>query len=119
MATLLYIEDDQSLRQLVRLLIARRDNMTLLEAETGKEGIVLARHHLPDAILIDISLPDIQGGDVLRQLREDETTRHIPAIAISGNAIEETRATTPDFDAYLGKPINIQALYAAIDLALG
>ena len=118
MATILYIEDDQSLRQLVRLLISRRDNMTLLEAETGEEGIELARQHLPDTVLIDISLPDIQGGDVLKRLREDETTRHIPAIAISGNGIEETRTTSPDFDAYLAKPVNIQALYAAIDLVL-
>lgn len=119
MTTLLYIEDNEAIRQLVRLILSRRSDIEMFEAETGKEGLRLAFTIAPDLLLIDITLPDMTGSDVLKQLREQEGTATIPAIAISGNAIEDTRHTAPGFDAYLAKPVNIKALYAAIDSLIG
>lgn len=115
MATLLYIEDSEANRQLVKFIIARRNDLDLIDAETGSEGLALAFSHRPDIILLDISLPDMSGNDVLRQLRDNPETAKTPVIAISGNSVLDTRANSPGFQDYLGKPINVQALYLTLD----
>lgn len=115
MATVLYIEDDESIRNLVKMIMARRNDITLLEAATGTEGLALASSAQPDIILLDISLPDMDGSEVLKQLRENPNTTATPVIAISGNSATNTRLTAPGFQEYLTKPVNIPALYAAID----
>ena len=115
MATILYIEDDEAIRQLVRLILERRSNIKLFEAATGREGLSLAFSVQPDLILLDISLPDMDGGQVLKILQNNTDTASIPVIAISGNSVIETQLTTPGFQQYLPKPIIIQDLYAAID----
>lgn len=115
MATILYIEDDEAIRQLVRLILARRSDIRFHEAATGKEGLSLAFTVRPDLILLDISLPDMDGSEVLKMLRSNTDTSSIPVIAISGNSVTETQLTIPGFQDYLAKPINIQALYTAID----
>lgn len=114
-ATILYIEDDEAIRQLVRLILERRSNIKLFEAATGREGLSLALTVQPDLILLDISLPDMDGSEVLKMLRNNTHTAVVPVIAISGNSVMETRLTAPGFQEYLAKPINIQDLYAAID----
>ncbi|WP_419176590.1 response regulator [Desulfosediminicola sp.] len=118
MATVLYIEDNLANRKLVQLLIARRSDLELISAETGREGLCLAHTYLPDIILLDISLPDIQGDQVLKQLRDNSQTSQIPVIAISGDGIEETRLRFPEFQAYLEKPVDIQMFYDTIDALL-
>lgn len=118
MATVLYIEDNLANRKLVQLLIARRSDLELISAETGREGLCLAQTYLPDIILLDISLPDIQGDQVLKQLRGNSQTSQIPVIAISGDGIEETRLRFPEFQAYLEKPVDIQMFYDTIDALL-
>src|SRR5262249_6305074 len=74
MHTLLYVEDNPANLKLVEQLIARRVNMRLLTAMTGALGVELARTSLPDVIVMDIHLPDINGIDALRLLREDPKT---------------------------------------------
>ena len=118
MATVLYIEDNLANRKLVQLLIARRSDLELISAETGREGLRLAQTYLPDIILLDISLPDIQGDQVLKQLRGNSQTSRIPVIAISGDGIEETRLRFPEFQAYLEKPVDIQMFYDTINALL-
>lgn len=115
MKTILYIEDNEAIRDLVRLILARRNNIEMFEAETGSEGLQLAFTITPDLILVDITLPDMTGDEVLKQLRKQEKTAVIPTVAISGNAIDDTRHSSPGFDAYLEKPVNIKSLNATID----
>jgi CheY-like chemotaxis protein len=115
---LLYIEDNEAIRDLVRLILARRDNIEMFEAETGGEGLQLAFTIAPDLILVDITLPDMTGNEVLKQLRAEDTTAAIPTVAISGNSIVDTSHSSPGFDAYLEKPVNITKLYATIDRLL-
>ena len=55
-----------------------------LEAADGEAGLDLAARHVPDVILLDLALPERTGEDVLRALKEDERTRHIPVLVISG-----------------------------------
>ncbi|MEP6938115.1 MAG: PAS domain S-box protein, partial [Chthoniobacterales bacterium] len=81
--TILYIEDNDSNFQLVEQVLARRATVNLLSAVEGRVGLELARKHRPDLILLDLHLPDIDGGEVLEQLRSDDRTRTIPVIVIS------------------------------------
>ncbi len=118
--TILYIEDDIAIRQLVRLILERRENLLMLEAETGSQGLSLAEEHRPDMILLDLSLPDFSGFDVLKQIRESSTTRTIPVIAVSGSSApaDITRGLSAGFANYLKKPIDVESLNKAIDEAI-
>ena len=118
--SLLYVEDNLANMQLVEQLIARRPDLRLLSAADGRQGIALARSHLPEVILMDINLPGLNGFQVLKILREDPLTAHIPVLALSANAmatdIEKGRAA--GFKRYLTKPIKVNELMAALDMAL-
>ncbi len=118
--SLLYVEDNRANMQLVEQLIARRPDLRLLSAADGRQGIALARSHLPEVILLDINLPGLNGYQVLKILREDPLTAHIPVLALSANAmatdIEKGRAA--GFNRYLTKPIKVNELMAALDMAL-
>lgn len=115
--TILYIEDDSAVRQLVKFILQRRGHLQLLEAETGTEGIRLATEHQPDIILLDLSLPDISGFEVLKQLQADPDVRSIPVIAVSGNSSPRDieKGLSAGFIHYLGKPITVTGLDAVID----
>jgi hypothetical protein len=76
--TVLYVEDNMANLQLVEQLIARRPDLLLLSAKTGKLGIELARAHQPDVILMDINLPGISGIQALEIIHADPVTAHIP-----------------------------------------
>ena len=118
--TLLYVEDNLANMELVAQLIARRANLRLLRAEDGVRGIVLARTHLPDVILMDINLPGISGLHALSLLREDPLTRHIPILALSANAMPRDieKGLEAGFYRYLTKPIKIGEFMEALDQSL-
>jgi CheY-like chemotaxis protein len=85
--TLLYVEDNPANLVLVQLIIARHPDMQLLTAMNGNSGIEIACASLPDVIMMDINLPDINGYEALKILHSDPDTAHIPVIAISANAM--------------------------------
>lgn len=118
--TLLYVEDNPANLSLVEQLVARRPELRLLTAVTGKLGLELARANLPELVLMDINLPDTSGIEVLGELRVDPTTAHIPVVAISANATPHdiARGLKVGFLRYLTKPIRIAEFYAALDDAL-
>ncbi|TRZ56436.1 MAG: response regulator [Rhodocyclaceae bacterium] len=118
--TVLYVEDNPSNLDLVEQLIARRPGLKLLSATDVNGGILLARSHLPAAILMDINLPGISGLDAMSILRADPATRHIPIIAVSANAVPRDieRGLGAGFFAYVTKPIKVSAFMAALDAAL-
>ena len=118
--TLLYVEDNRANRELVEQLIARRPGMRLLSAADGMRGILLARLHLPELILMDINLPGISGLQALKILREDPATRHIPVLALSANALprDVARGMEAGFFRYLTKPVKVAELMAALDAGL-
>ncbi|MET3106371.1 signal transduction histidine kinase/CheY-like chemotaxis protein [Oxalobacteraceae bacterium GrIS 2.11] len=118
--TLLYVEDNQTNLNLVEQLIARRSDLKLLAAKTGRSGVQMARDHLPDLILMDIQLPDISGLDALRLLLAMPETAHIPVMALSANAASNDieLGLKAGFLRYLTKPINISEFMSAIDAVL-
>ena len=118
--TLLYVEDNPANLALVAQLIARRDDLQLMTAVTGHLGILLAKQHQPDVILMDINLPGMSGYGALKILRDDPATSHIPVIALSANAIPRDieKGISAGFFNYLTKPIMVREFMDALDVAL-
>jgi CheY-like chemotaxis protein len=118
--TLLYVEDNPANLKLVEQLIARRTDIRLLTAVTGKLGIELARASRPEVILMDINLPGISGTDAMKILRGDPATAHIPVLALSANAIPRDieAGLEAGFFRYLTKPIKVNEFMEALDVAL-
>ena len=118
--TLLYVEDNPANMQLVERIIGRRRDLRLLSAVDGNRGVELARACLPDVILMDINLPGISGIEAMRILGDDPSTRHIPVIALSANAMPRDiqKGLDAGFFRYLTKPIKVSDLTEALNLAL-
>jgi len=93
------------------------EDFQLITAETGEESVEMAVKEHPDLILMDISLPGIDGYEAMQQIRSNEATSNIPVIAISGNALQEDidRALSLGFYDYLTKPINLEVLLQIIE----
>ena len=118
--TLLYVEDNPANLMLVEQIIEGRAHIRMLSAHEGNLGIALARAHIPDVILMDINLPGISGFQVLKMLREDPLTMHIPVLAISANAMPRDieKGLKAGFFRYLTKPIKVNEFLNALDDAL-
>lgn len=117
---ILYIEDDYSNRQLVRLLLDMRPNIELIEAETAMAGLKHALQSPFDIILLDLSFPDISGYEVLRKLQNSELHKTTPVIAVSGNNMPDDieRGKQAGFFAYLTKPLDVSELSVLLDHTL-
>jgi len=118
--TLLYVEDNPANLTLVEQIIADYPHIRMLSARDGKQGIALARAHLPDVILMDINLPGISGIEALNILRKDPATAHIPVVALSANAMlyDIEKGLEAGFFRYLTKPIKVNEFMSALDDAL-
>jgi PAS domain S-box-containing protein len=115
--SVLYIEDNPVNVLLVEELLRMRPGIRFHAATTGLAGVAQAARLLPDLILIDIQLPDIDGFEVLRHLRQQEGTAATPCIALSANAMPEDieRARSAGFCDYWTKPIDFANFLAALD----
>ena len=118
--TLLYVEDNPANLMLVQDLIARRPDICLLSAMDGITGVEMALANLPDAILMDINLPGINGIRVLEILRADTRTAAIPVVALSANAMPRDieKGLEAGFFRYLTKPIKVNEFMETLDLVL-
>ncbi len=114
MKTLLIVEDVAlNLDLLVQLL---EDDFHLLTATDGAKGLKLAEDEKPDLILMDLSLPEIDGWEATRRLKANAALRHIPVIALTAHAMQgdEERALASGCDDYLSKPIDEELLFAKL-----
>jgi CheY-like chemotaxis protein len=116
----LVVEDNDKNRKLVRDVLMHR-GYEVIEAETGEDGVRLAKERRPRLILMDIQLPGIDGIEALRQLRADEATRGIPVIAVTASALDRDRKKimAAGFDGYQGKPLSVKAFMAAVEAVFG
>jgi len=111
--TILVIEDDPIFAETLRKTVHHKGCQCLI-ATTGEEGLKLARIHQPNAVLLDINLPDIDGREVFATLKKEEKTAHIPSYFISAhNAQRDTLAKGAI--GYLTKPVNQGQLNEAMD----
>src|SRR5439155_10261454 len=87
-----------------------------IEAETGEEGVRLARERLPALVLMDIQLPGIDGIATLGQLRADPATRAIPVVAVTASVMTHDRQKimAAGFDGYQSKPIKVKEFLEAV-----
>ena len=115
--TVLYIEDNPANLRLVTQLLGRRADIKVLSAEEPVSGLELAKQYKPDLILLDINLPGINGFEVLKRLREQDSIRDKPIIAVSANAMPKDikRGLEAGFDDYVTKPIDINMLLQTVD----
>jgi PAS domain S-box-containing protein len=115
--TVLYIEDNPSNLQLVEHLLNRRPGVTLISAMRPQLGLDLAAEHCPDLILLDLDLPDMPGQEVLRRLRADPKTAHVPIVILSADARPAliTQLLEEGARAFLTKPLDINELLALVD----
>ena len=113
---ILVVEDDSKSRKLVRDLLTVK-GYTLVEAETGEEGVRLAQERRPGLVLMDIRLPGIDGIQALERLRAEVATREIPVMAMTASVMAGDRRKVLDagFDAFLSKPIKIRDFLAAVE----
>jgi DNA-binding response OmpR family regulator len=118
--TVLYVEDNPANLRLVELLLGQRPGVRLITASDGRAGLALARERRPDLILLDLHLPDIEGVALLRAIREDASLAQTPVIVLSAEADAHLPAQMRAAGAqgYLGKPIDFQQFFAAIDASL-
>ena len=118
--TLLLVEDNPSNVRVMEKALSRRPDLKLVHAHTGELALSLALTHVPDLVLLDLNLPDLDGGQVLAELRANKSTAHIPVIVVSADAtarqMNRLRAAGA-FD-YITKPIDIEKLFSAIDACL-
>jgi hypothetical protein len=113
----LYIEDNAVNMMIVSELLAQRAQYEFHGATDGSSGVAMARSLQPALVLIDMQLPDFDGIEVLRRLRDDPVTAHLTCVALSANAMPEDvqRARDAGFVDYWTKPIDLTEFTKAVD----
>lgn len=117
---IVYVEDDPINAHLLSGIIDKMTNHNLMIARTGTEGLKLILHQLPDLVLLDINLPDMDGYEVLEKMRANPQTKNIPAIAITANAMmnDVDRGERAGFNDYMVKPVKTYELLKSIEVIL-
>ncbi|NOY69778.1 MAG: response regulator [Deltaproteobacteria bacterium] len=105
--TILIVEDDTQNRKLVKELLATR-GYRIIEAENGKQGVVLAAEKKPDLILMDVQMPVMNGLDAMKIIKADDDTKSIPVILLTAFAMKEDkeRFCKSGCDGYITKPMD-------------
>ena len=109
----LIVDDDDRNRKLARDVLGFAGVETL-EASSGQEAIVLAGEHLPDLVLLDLRLPDLDGAEVLRRLQTMPATAAIPVVALTAVSGARGTLTAAGFAGSIEKPFDIEELPAAV-----
>ena len=119
-STILYIEDNSANLMLIEHFFESLDNLKLITAINGEQGLQEAITNIPDIILLDINLPDISGYDVLCNLKKNASTKHIPVIAVTAKAMQNDidKGLSQEFTEYVTKPVDLKKLQSIINLVL-
>ncbi len=112
---ILVVEDQEDNRRILRDLLTAH-GYRIFEAATGAEGVKLAEAHVPDLILMDIQLPDLDGYEATRRIRGNAALSAIPIIAVTSYALsgDEAKARDAGCDDYVSKPFSPRALLSKV-----
>jgi len=115
MNRILLVEDNEMNRDMLSRRLQRR-NFEVITAIDGQEGIETAEFQMPDLILMDMSLPLIDGWEATRQLKANAKTSHIPILALTAHAMdgEREKALAAGCDEYDTKPVELDRLLQKI-----
>jgi two-component system, OmpR family, response regulator VicR len=115
--TVVCIEDEPGVIELIRLILERR-GLEVVGAENGPEGLAAIRQSHPMLVLLDLMLPGMDGWEVYRRMKADEAMKNIPVIVVTAKAegIDEVLAKhIAKVDDYIKKPFSLQELWQSID----
>ena len=115
--TILVVEDTAEIREVWRRVLTT-EGFTVLQAGDGVDGIRQARLHKPDLIVMDITLPLLDGISAVRELKADPATAHVPVVFVSGDAFAARRARAVGGAAFLAKPVRLADLIGTISRTL-
>lgn len=119
MTKVLVIDDDQGVHAIINVIVKKHiPDCDFLSAYNGEDGLEIAERELPDAILLDVEMPGINGYETCRRLKENKKTAHIPVIIFTGMAADTegmSAARDCGADELLGKPISKVALIEKIE----
>jgi two-component system OmpR family response regulator len=117
----LLIDDEPDIRRVARLGLTRVGGMEVIEASSGAEGLVKAREERPDAVLLDVMMPGLDGPSTLARLREDPATAGMPVVFLTAKAIaaEVDRLKALGAAGVLTKPFDPMTLARDLRAALG
>jgi CheY-like chemotaxis protein len=117
---ILIVEDNMDTYQLMRFVLERNGYITLL-AMNGRDGMNAARKQKPDLILMDISMPEMDGLEAARRIRQDPVSASIPMIAVTAHALpgDRQRALEAGCIDYITKPINLTELVEVVNRTFG
>ena len=120
MVKILYVEDNPQNMRLVRKML-KGNNYDLIEAPDGCSALQVAMREMPDLILMDINLPDIDGLEVTNRLRAEPDFPEVPIIALTANAMigDKERFLNGGCDGYIAKPVSRRELLSTIEQYLG
>jgi two-component system cell cycle response regulator DivK len=106
---ILIVDDNVNNRKLARDVLEFA-GFSIIEAAGGVEGVALAQEQLPALVLMDIRMPDLNGTDALKLLKDDSRTAEIPVVALTSSTMrgDEQRFLREGFDGYLAKPISVR-----------
>jgi len=117
---LVYIEDEPGMIDLVELILNRR-GFEVHGAHGGREGLDMVRRELPDLVLLDLMMPDLDGWDVYQQMKSDESTRDIPVIVVTAKAQNIDKVLglhIAKVEDYISKPFSPQELLDSVEKVL-
>jgi len=119
MKTILIVEDNEKNMKLVRDIL-RHNGYATIEAANGLDGVRLALEGPPDLVLMDIQLPDIDGIEALRRIREVRSLDAVPVIAVSASVMpdDHQKIVRSGFDAFVTKPINLKSFLDTVQRSL-
>ena len=118
--TIVYVEDEPEMIDLVKLILSRK-GYHVIGAEGGQQGLDIVREYLPDLVLLDLMMPDVEGWDVYQQLRADAKTNKIPVIIVTAKAQDIDKVlglNIAKVDDYISKPFSPQALVDSVEKVL-
>jgi DNA-binding response OmpR family regulator len=116
----IYIEDEQEMIDLVRLILSRK-GFEVIGATGGRDGLDLVRQKMPDLVLLDLMMPDMDGWDVYQQMKSDELTKAIPVIVVTAKAQSIDKVLglhIAKVDDYISKPFSPQELVESVEKVL-
>jgi two-component system response regulator VicR len=111
------IEDEPEMIELIQLILNRR-GFEVFGAPGGKEGLKLVREKLPDLVLLDLMMPDMDGWEVYQQMKAEESTRDIPVIIVTAKAQNIDKVLglhIAKVDDYIAKPFGPQELIDSVE----
>jgi CheY-like chemotaxis protein len=119
-ATVIVVDDNEANLDLLRRVLAMRPGIRVVFARDGAEGLARVSADPPDLVLLDLHLPLIEGGEVLRRIKANAASAHVPVVVLSGLADADTiRRTRQDgADGYLTKPFDVNELLDLTDRLL-